>query len=129
MWSKPETTATRASAVRGLHVERTRSKALLCATDPLDLPGSARLLVRARPLIPNCGVLIVDLRDVEFIDGSGVHTLLKLAEILAADRKELYLVVQPNSTVERTLNLLELSEQFQCFPTLEQAWEGEPVRC
>lgn len=128
MWLKPETTVTRASAVRGLHVERTRSKALLCATDPLDLPGSARLLERARPLIPNCGTLIVDLRDVEFIDSSGVHTLLELAEILDADRKELCLVVQPNGRVERALNLLELHEHFQCFPTLEQAWEGQPAR-
>ena len=124
MWLKPAVTAARVPAHCGLHVERVGSRALLCATEPLDLPGAARLLERARPLVRNSRVLIVDLRDAGSIDSAGVHVLLELADLLAADRKALCLVVRPNSPVERVLSQSNLTEQFQCFSTLERAWEG-----
>jgi len=127
VWLKTETSAGSEPAVRGIHVERTGTRALVCATEPLDLAGAGHFLERARPLIRNCEVLIADLREAEFVDSAGIRALLTLAETLEADRKELRLVIRPESRVEHTLSLLQLLERFQCFPTLELACGKEPA--
>ena len=101
--------------------------ALLCATEPLDLAGSARLLERDRPLERNCGCLVADLQNANFADSDGIRALLVLAAALEAEGKELRLIIRPGSRIERTLALLRLLERFQVFHTLEDAWTSQ--RC
>jgi anti-anti-sigma regulatory factor len=96
--------------------------ALLCATEALDLSGSARFLERARPLERNCRCLVADLQNADFVDSDGVRALLVLAAELEAEGKELRLIIRPGSRIERTLTLLRLLERFQVFYTLEEAW-------
>lgn len=97
---------------------------LLCATEPLDIGGAARLLERVRPLLPSCSCLLLDLQQAEFIDSSGVRMLLQLLHELESPGRELRLIVRPGSRVERTLRLLQLLERFHTFPHLESACAG-----
>lgn len=97
-------------------------RVLLCVNEPLDEHGARSLLRRVAPLRPNCGVLVVDLQRSEYLDSAGVRALLTLSEELEADEKELHLVVQPGTPVERTLELLGLRERLHAYSTLEHAW-------
>lgn len=101
---------------------------LVCATEALDLPGALHFDERVRPLLANCSCLVVDLRGAEFIDSSGVRMLLSLAEELEAAGKELRLVIEPGSRVERTLRLLRLLSRFEAYPTPGDARQGECFR-
>lgn len=95
--------------------------ALLCVTEALDLVGSQRFLERARSLSRSSRCVVADLTHSEYLDSSGVRALLALASELQAAGKDLRLVIQPDSRVERTLKLLLLLDHFEVFPTLSQA--------
>jgi len=98
--------------------------ALLTVTDALDLSQADAFLRRGRAMSINCRCVIVDLSRVRYVDSSGVRALLQLAEELELDRKELRVVIEPKSRVERTLSLLQLLRRLQAFPSLKQAWSG-----
>ena len=95
--------------------------AIVCMLEPLDQEGAARLLARVRPLAYSSRCLVIDLTRAEFVDSAGVRALLGLAEEQEAQGKELRLMVDPGSRVERTLRLLQLLERFQTFHTLRDA--------
>jgi anti-anti-sigma factor len=98
--------------------------ALLTVTDVLDLSQAEAFLRRGRAMSINCRCIIVDLDRVRYVDSSGVRALLQLAEELELERKELRVVIQAGSRVERTLSLLQLLQRLQAFPSLKQAWSG-----
>lgn len=98
--------------------------ALLCAKEPLDLLGGTHLQERARPLYSNTRCLVLDLQRAEYVDSAGVRALLRIAEELEAQDKELRLVIAEGSRVERTLRLLRLTERFRVFHRLNDAWTG-----
>ncbi|MGV3723877.1 MAG: STAS domain-containing protein [Actinomycetota bacterium] len=98
--------------------------ALLSVSDALDLSQPDAFLRRGRVMAINCRCIIVDLSRVRYVDSGGVRALLQLAEELELDRKELRVVIQPGSRVERTLSLLQLLQRLQAFPSLKQAWSG-----
>lgn len=55
----------------------------------------------------SAAVVVVDLSAVEFLDSSGVRSLLRAKEALEADKVGLT-VVRPNAMVERILRILGL---------------------
>jgi anti-anti-sigma factor len=113
----PEATGTSARALG----QGSTNLAYLPVREALDVENSPRLLQRAQPVSRNCRCLVVDLSEVEFVDSSGVRTLLSLASELEQQGKELRLVVRSGSRVERTLSLLRLVDRFRICPTLDEA--------
>jgi anti-anti-sigma factor len=101
------------------------SRALLCVPDALDLAGADQLLQRAKPLQLNCRALVVDLQRTAFIDSAGVSALLTLADQLEAEGKMLRVVVQPQSSIERILKLLDPEGRLHLDASLEGAWTNE----
>jgi anti-anti-sigma factor len=95
--------------------------AIVCVLEPLDQEGANRLLERVRPLAHSSRCLVIDLTRAEFVDSMGVRALLSLAEEQEAKDKELRLMVDRGSRVERTLQLLQLLERFRTFHTLRDA--------
>ncbi|HEU4752069.1 MAG TPA: STAS domain-containing protein, partial [Armatimonadota bacterium] len=95
--------------------------AFMSVRESLDLESSPLFLERVRPVLRNCRCLVVDLSGVEFVDSTGVRTLLSLADEMERQGRELRLVVRPGSRVERTLGLLKLLERFRTCGTLDEA--------
>jgi anti-anti-sigma factor len=88
----------------------------------LEGEHAAGFLTWMRPLCGFSRGIVVDLRRVSDIDGSGVRALVVLQEELENERGELRLVVQPGSSVEQTLCLLSLQERFKLYDTATDAW-------
>lgn len=72
-----------------------------------------------------CRRLIVDCRQVEYIDTQGVRWLLRLRDALAAQCVDLRLVIREGSRVERNLRLLALANLFPIFYSPLEAWRKD----
>jgi anti-sigma B factor antagonist len=66
------------------------------------------------------GAFIIDLSDLEFIESSGLHVLLRARGLLSREDRQLA-VVCPFGPVRRVLELAGLSEQFVLYPSREEA--------
>ncbi len=98
---------------------------LLCVTEPLDLNGAEQLAERIQRLSLNCRCVVLDLSAAEFLDSDGVRALLRLSRELQTANRELRLVLQPGSPVERIFNLLRLGQCLRAYASLEEARAGQ----
>jgi anti-anti-sigma factor len=69
-----------------------------------------------------CRSLVLDLRQVDFVDSQGVKALLALREELLARRVPLRLVLSGESRVERTLRMLRFESLFEIHTSPSEAW-------
>lgn len=98
---------------------------LLCVTEPLDLTGAEQLSERIQRLSMNCRCVVLDLSAAEFLDSDGVRALLQLSREMQTADRELRLVLQPGSPVERIFNLLRLGQCLRAYSSLEEARTGQ----
>src|SRR5262245_14587962 len=91
----------------------------LAASTALTFMGQVALLLQR-----GCRSLVLDLRQVEFVDSQGVKTLLKLRDEVLARRVPLRLVIADESRVERTLRLLRFETLFEIHRTPSDAWRA-----
>lgn len=70
----------------------------------------------------NIQKLLIDFQHCEYIDSTGVGTLLGMYAI-AKEKKMKYFLIHVKGTVERVLTLTKLMEYFPILPTLESAIE------
>ena len=108
----------------GLHIRTAESGRLVLArvSGPLDLATVPSFVNRLQSLHAPRRRLVLDLRDVDYIDSDGVRALLHVQEDLEADAGEIRLVVRPGSRVARTLSLLRLEQRFPIFDGVLDAW-------
>jgi anti-sigma B factor antagonist len=66
------------------------------------------------------GAFIIDLSDLDFIESTGLHVLLRARGLLSREDRQLA-VVCPHGPVRRALELSGLSEQFALYPSREEA--------
>ena len=66
------------------------------------------------------GAFIIDLSDLDFIDSSGLHVLLRARGLLSREDRQLALVC-PHGPVRRVLELSGLSDQFAIYPSRDEA--------
>jgi anti-anti-sigma factor len=71
-----------------------------------------------------CRSLVLDLRQVDFVDSQGVKALLRLREEVIARRVPLRLVIAGESRVERTLRLLRFETLFEIHHSPSDAWRA-----
>jgi len=71
-----------------------------------------------------CRSLVLDLRQVEFVDSQGVKALLRLRDEVLARRVRLRLVIDGESRVERTLRLLRFENLFEIHRSPSEAWRA-----
>jgi anti-anti-sigma factor len=88
---------------------------------PLDQESAPRLRSRVGSYLHGSRCLVVDLRQAEFVDSSGMRALLLLHRELEADGGELRLVVEPGSRVERVIKLLQLERHFHVYASNTEA--------
>ena len=68
--------------------------------------------------------LVVDLRDVTYLDSVGIRLLYHLREDLKAGRQKLRLVMADDSAVTHTLRLAGLDWSAEIAETVDAAREG-----
>lgn len=89
---------------------------------PLDLHYSAGFLVQLRRYTSVGKQVVVDLREAQYVDSSGIRALMQLQKDLDAAQGDLRLVISPGGRVERVIKLLQLQSHFQIFPSVADAW-------
>jgi anti-anti-sigma factor len=65
--------------------------------------------------------LVVDLRDVTYLDSAGVNVIFEVAERLAARQQELATVIPENALIQRVTQLVNLESATQIHQTLDDA--------
>jgi anti-anti-sigma factor len=72
----------------------------------VDVSNAGGLMSRLVDAIPNDAKgLVVDFRELEFMDSSGVHMLYELAERLATRQQRFAVVLPPNRPPRRAIEL------------------------
>jgi anti-anti-sigma factor len=91
-------------------------------TGELDLATSPQFRRTLREALRRVRLLMLDLRELSFIDGSGAHVILDVAEEAQRDGDQL-LIVRGPAQVDRLLTLTAVSERV---PIIDLA-PGEPA--
>lgn len=98
--------------------------AIVAVSGELDLASSPSLeaeLERASGL--ESGLLVLDLRQLEFMDSTGLSVIVNAHQRLAADDRSLCLVRGPQQ-VQRLLDLTGVAERIQVADTPEEILNG-----
>jgi anti-sigma B factor antagonist len=79
----------------------------------LDLSGVARVSAAfASALDSGAQAIVLDLRELEFLDSTGVHTILK-AERAASERGRDFMIVRGPRQVQRILEISGIIDQLE----------------
>jgi anti-anti-sigma factor len=98
---------------------------LVVARGPLAASTASTFMGQVAGLLQRgCRSLVLDLRQVEFVDSQGIKTLLKLRDEVLSRRVPLRLVIAGESRVERTLRLLRFETLFEIHRTPSDAWRA-----
>lgn len=89
---------------------------------PLDYAHAEEVRERLEPFCRTARRVVIDLRRAEYLDSTGVRTLLQLQEAVEAQEAELRLVLSSGSRVYRTLALLHLEGRFAIYDSVSDAW-------
>lgn len=65
--------------------------------------------------------LIVDMREVTYLDSAGVHLLFEVSERLTSRQQALVAVVPDRAIIQRVLELVDLRSVMSTHATLEEA--------
>lgn len=84
----------------------------------IDASTAPRLIDALDKLPGDHGAVVVDVRDVTFIDSSGLRVLIALAERAKGEGRALELA-SPSTSVTRLLEITGLAEMFGVEPTAE----------
>lgn len=112
--------------------ERMGSHAIVTVAGEIDAYSAPALRHELRSLTDG-GVerMVLDLRDVTFIDSTGIGTLVMVKKSLGAADKTMCLVVGENQgTVRRVFEITSVDRVMPIHPTVEEAVTdclGEPA--
>lgn len=91
----------------------------------IDMSNAADLRQELSRMTPNDALgLVVDLRDVTYLDSAGIRLLHHLREDLRAGRQKLRLVIGDDSAVTHTLRLAGLDWGAEIAESVDAAREG-----
>ena len=91
----------------------------------IDMSNAADLRRELSRMTPNDALgLVVDLRDVTYLDSAGIRLLYHLREDLRAGRQRLRLVIADGSAVTHTLMLAGLDWGAEIAETIDAAREA-----
>ena len=85
----------------------------VCPAGELDVAESGRIEREVDELLDaGCAVVVLDMRELTFIDSSGVHELLRCLDATRASGSQLALVLEPGP-VRRALEVCGVLELFE----------------
>lgn len=96
---------------------------VLSVSGEVDLANVSSLREHLKTAIETAKNLVVDLRDLRYIDSSGIAVLLEARRALARDGRSIALAAAP-PMVQRILTIVRLEQVIPVFPTVEAAVES-----
>ena len=106
-----------------LDFETTRdgTVAVIAATGELDLSGAAALEAEIESLTadPDLGTVVLDLSRLEFMDSSGLRTIV-LADMRAREAGRRFALVRGPETVHRVFEITRMSDRLDFVDSLEE---------
>ena len=95
-----------------LHVERREATAIVRVSGELDITGAEVLETRTRELADDSpDVVVIDLREVGFMDSTGLRSLLRARALAQEEGWSLKLIRGPEP-VHRVLELTRMDDVF-----------------
>jgi anti-sigma B factor antagonist len=110
-----------------LDVQVVNGGTVLVLAGDLDLASAPRLAQAVQGLPDEPGPVVLDLRQVAFVDSSGVSALLDVERMLQERHRQLALL-QPAGAVTRLLDLVELRSRFRELDHVDADVLGELAR-
>lgn len=104
-------------------VRREGSAALIAIRGELDLASGPRLEEELSALDPGVTLVVVDLRQLEFMDSTGLSIIVRAHQRLAEGDRELSLV-RGSPQVQRLLDLTGVAERLRLVDTPEDLLTG-----
>jgi anti-anti-sigma factor len=92
-------------------VARRSDAAVVVMKGDLDIATEAQATAQLDRAMDGCGVLIADLRELEFLDSTGVRVLLS-AHLRAQERGLRFGIVRGEGMVARLLEVTRISDRF-----------------
>ena len=94
------------SELAWIDVEEAGARCVLRIHGEIDISNAREVLAMIQAAVPNgAQAIVVDLTETTYLDSSGVHLLLLLADRLRARRQELSLVVPPDVPIRALLDV------------------------
>ncbi len=93
-----------------VRVQKMDGETVVIASGELDLATTGELRSCLTELRGGGGPIRLDMTDVEFMDSSGLHTLIRATEDFAADGSRFMIV--PSEPVRRVLELVDLEDRL-----------------
>jgi anti-anti-sigma factor len=91
----------------------------------VDASNAPDFTNRLKEAVPNSAIgLVLDLTETAYIDSSGLHMIVDLADALRRRQQTLQLVVAPETFVEDVLAAVNLTAAVRISPTLPEALEA-----
>ena len=88
----------------------------------VDISRAAAIRAELLRLLSNLDFgLVVDLREVTYLDSAGVNLLFEVAERLASRQQTLVAVVPDTALIQRVLTLVNIRSAMETHATLEDA--------
>lgn len=98
--------------ILAIDTSRDRDAYIIELAGELDLSGVTRVTeVFANALETDARVIVLDLRDLEFLDSTGVHAILK-AERLASDRNMSFVIIRGPRQVQRIFEVSGIADKL-----------------
>jgi anti-sigma B factor antagonist len=105
-----------------LEIEQRGEAVIARVTGELDIAGAPGLGDRIHDAVPTAArALVVDFRDLDFIDSSGIAMLFALARRLASRRQRLRVVAPAGRPVARVLEIVEFGRAAPVYESLDEA--------
>jgi anti-sigma B factor antagonist len=94
-----------------VEVERRDDAAMVTMKGDLDIATELQATAELERAMDGCGVLVADLRELAFLDSTGVRVLLA-THLRAQERGLRFGVVRGEGMVSRLLEVTRISERF-----------------
>jgi anti-sigma B factor antagonist len=104
-------------------LERREDTTVVVASGEIDLTSADRLQAQLRDLLNGSRRLVLDLREVVFVDSTALHCMLVIDEASRAAGVEFALVRGPRQ-VQRLFDLTRTEERLHFVEPLEPLGEG-----
>lgn len=105
-------------------VERRAGAAIVRLEGDLDIASEPQATADLEHALDGADVLVADLRDLSFIDSTGVRVLLTV-ELLARERGARFGVARGDGMVARLLEVTRIDQRFPVVDDPEELVEGE----